>query len=102
MDLENNSSQKKYTVNQNNDKGLVISKALCTLMAIGAILLAVLVGLIVFFLVPRGCSGDAQTPTASLIQNNTPTDNGPKMFHDSSGVSPLERLPRSIKPIHYM
>ncbi|XP_076258416.1 aminopeptidase N-like isoform X2 [Rhynchophorus ferrugineus] len=102
MDLENNSSQKKYTVNQNNDKGLVISKALCTLMAIGAILLAMLVGLIVFFLVPRGCSGDAQTPTASLIQNNTPTDNEPKMFHDSSGVSPLERLPRSIKPIHYM
>ncbi|CAG9772621.1 unnamed protein product [Ceutorhynchus assimilis] len=90
-DLENNTNQKKYTVNRPSGSSLVISKALCTLMAIGALLLAVLVGLVVFFLVPRGCNGEASSPLASLVQQEQP----------SSKNEVNERLPRSIRPLQY-
>ncbi|XP_030759010.1 aminopeptidase N-like isoform X1 [Sitophilus oryzae] len=97
LDLENNSSQKKYTVNQNNSKGLVISKPLCTLMAIGALLLAVLAGLVVFFLVPRGCSGTGEGPMASLMKKEGESS----IMMDNLLDEVNERLPRSIKPLHY-
>lgn len=96
MDLENNSNQKKYTINRSSGKGLVISRPLCALMAIGALLLAVLVGLIVFFLVPRYCNGE-ETPQA-LVKNQ-----GNEATHATiiSNDDVDERLPRSIEPTHY-
>lgn len=98
VDLENNSSQKKYTVNHpKRNSNLTISKALCTLMAIGAILLAVLVGLIVFFTVAR-CNQDNNSfnntdiPEA-LIYNNM-------LLNKENSVD--ERLPTNVWPLHYM
>ncbi|XP_050293871.1 aminopeptidase N-like isoform X2 [Anthonomus grandis grandis] len=92
-DLENNSHQKKYTVNQPAGKNLIISKPLCTLMAIGALLLAILAGLVVFFLVPRGCDGiNSSRSVASLTQ---------KEDIRMSANEVDERLPRSIKPLKY-
>ncbi|ERL90492.1 hypothetical protein D910_07840, partial [Dendroctonus ponderosae] len=96
VDLENNTNQKKYTVNRPKGKSLVISRALCTLMAIGALLLAVLVGLVVFFLVPRGCSADSNNAVGSLVRKeNVKLATSPEDEID-------ERLPRSIKPVQYM
>lgn len=95
---------------------MVIPKSLCTLMAIGALLLAVLVGLLVFFLVPR-CS-EALTPQSDSrnaagsngLPYNTPSTlpevsdgslskvfNSPSVWSDDVD----ERLPRSIEPTHY-
>lgn len=96
VDLENNSNQKKYTINRSSGKGLVISKPLCALMAIGALLLAVLVGLIVFFLVPRYCNGE-ETPEALVKNQESETTQAPSVVHDDVD----ERLPRSIEPTHY-
>lgn len=65
-------------------------------MAIGALLLAVLVGLVVFFLVPRGCTGDSNNTVGSLIRKeNVKLATSPEDEID-------ERLPRSIKPVQYM
>jgi hypothetical protein len=85
-------------------------------MAIGALLLAVLVGLLVFFLVPR-CS-EALTPQSDSrnaagsngLPYNTPSTlpevsdgslskvfNSPSVWSDDVD----ERLPRSIEPTHY-
>ncbi|CAG9861766.1 unnamed protein product [Phyllotreta striolata] len=100
VDLENNSSQKKYTVNQSNNKGLVISKPLCLLMGIGALLLAILVGLVVFFLVPQYCNGEK--PPEALTHVQTSSDNvkvESKADDDDDDID--ERLPRSIEPRHY-
>ncbi|KAG5885710.1 hypothetical protein JTB14_037730 [Gonioctena quinquepunctata] len=91
VDLENNSNQKKYTINRSSGKGVVISKPLCVLMAIGALLLAILVGLVVFFLVPRYCNGEK--PPEAL------TKTLPKAEVVLNEVD--ERLPRSIEPSHY-
>lgn len=89
-DLENNSNQKKYTVNKTSGKKLVISKPLCTLMAIGAILLAVLVGLVVFFVVPRECNREKspESLTSKVLEQ--------EVFKEVD-----ERLPRRIEPTHY-
>lgn len=90
-DLENNSNQKKYTINKSPGKKLVISKPLCTLMAIGAILLAVLVGLVVFFLVPRECNEDKSPESlTSKVLNNINIDKEVD-----------ERLSRKVVPTHY-
>lgn len=96
VDLENNSNQKKYTINRSSGRGLVISKPLCVLMAIGALLLAVLVGLIVFFLVPRYCNAE-KSPEA-LVKNQA-SDATPVAVINEDDVD--ERLPRSIEPTHY-
>ncbi|XP_063912538.1 aminopeptidase N-like isoform X2 [Zophobas morio] len=116
-DLENNSNQKKYTVNR-KPEGLVIPKSLCALMAIGALLLAVLVGLLVFFLVPR-CSeailpqasdsrqsGDFRVSDDGLPLYNTPStipDGELSKVYSTARTLPDidERLPRSIEPTHY-
>ncbi|XP_060526874.1 aminopeptidase N-like isoform X2 [Cylas formicarius] len=99
-DLENNSNQKKYTVNRGGDKGgLVISKPLCTLMAIGALLLAILAGLVVFFLVPRGCAGDDVHPQALQKHQPVVEDGESRLQPDSEEVE--ERLPRDLMPTHY-
>ncbi|XP_074039216.1 aminopeptidase N isoform X3 [Leptinotarsa decemlineata] len=92
VDLENNKNQKKYTVNENKGKKVVISKPLCVLMAIGALLLAVLVGLVVFFLVPRYCNGEK--PPEALTETQIP-----ETYDKADEVD--ERLPRSIEPTHY-
>ncbi|CAH0553257.1 unnamed protein product, partial [Brassicogethes aeneus] len=90
VDLENNSNQKKYTVNQNSGKGgLYISKPLCTLMAIGAVLLALLVGLVVFFLVPR-----TECSAIETVENLT-KDN----LFKAEEID--ERLPRNVIPYYY-
>lgn len=111
-DLENNSNQKKYTVNQNGKHGVVVPKALCVLMAIGALLLAVLVGLIVFFLVPRYCDGEKVPETLphedTNIQQNPPQvnvnnrNNVPEKIEESVQEHEIdERLPKDIEPTHY-
>ncbi|KAL1506799.1 hypothetical protein ABEB36_006093 [Hypothenemus hampei] len=93
-ELENNSNQKKYTVNHPPGKNVVVSRPLCTLMAIGAILLAVLVGLVVFFLVPRHCNGHSNQ-AASLVQKDA------RLLESSPEHQINERLPRNIRPLHY-
>ncbi|XP_018579251.1 aminopeptidase N isoform X2 [Anoplophora glabripennis] len=98
VDLENNSNQKKYTINRSSGKGLVISKPLCVLMAIGALLLAVLVGLIVFFLVPRYCNGE-ETPEALVKNQGISEATSTALSIEDDSVD--ERLPRSIEPTHY-
>ncbi|XP_072384886.1 aminopeptidase N-like isoform X3 [Diabrotica undecimpunctata] len=115
-DLENNSNQKKYTVNQNDKKGLVIPRSLCALMAIGALLLAILVGLIVFFLVPRDCHATKspqalthQPQSASILNinsrgsnnNNVDTKAETTIEPKVTKVEVEQRLPRSIEPTHY-
>lgn len=59
-------------------------------MGIGAILLAVLVGLVVFFLVPRDCNRDKspESLTSKTVDN--------KAFEEID-----ERLPRTVEPTHY-
>ncbi|XP_066252731.1 aminopeptidase N-like isoform X1 [Euwallacea similis] len=96
VDLENNSHQKKYTVNQPPGKNVMISRSLCALMAIGALLLAVLVGLVVFFLVPRECGAESSNALASLVRK----DDGKLSSNSNTEIS--ERLPRSIKPLQYV
>ncbi|VEN41546.1 unnamed protein product [Callosobruchus maculatus] len=96
-ELENNSNQKKYTVNRGRpSKSVVISRPLCILMGIGALLLAILVGLVVFFLVPRGCSAGEETPSALTKAVDTVLGGLRKSEDDVD-----ERLPRSIRPTHY-
>lgn len=103
VDLENNSNQTKYTVNR-KPGGFVISKPLCVLMAIGTILLAVLVGLIVFFIVPR-CS--EALAASSQIQNSGDIHVSDNVLASLSKFPKVEikevdeRLPRSIEPTHY-
>lgn len=70
----------------------MISKPLCTLMAIGAILLAVLVGLVVFFLVPRNCMKNKENCPAALTERKLT-----KKVNDEVD----ERLSRNIAPTHY-
>ncbi|KAJ8921422.1 hypothetical protein NQ315_003040 [Exocentrus adspersus] len=97
VDLENNSNQKKYTINRTSHRGLVISRPLCALMAIGALLLALLVGLLVFFLLPRYCTSE-ETPEA-LVKSET---SDARVFAADAVVEDVdERLPRSLEPTHY-
>ncbi|XP_050507051.1 aminopeptidase N-like isoform X3 [Diabrotica virgifera virgifera] len=116
-DLENNSNQKKYTVNQNGKQGVVIPRSLCALMAIGALLLAILVGLIVFFLVPRDCHATKspqalthQPPQSASVlninsrgssSNNDDTKAETTIAPIVTKVEVEQRLPRSIEPTHY-
>lgn len=59
-------------------------------MAIGAVLLAVLVGLVVFFLVPRTCNKDK--PPEALTSKAL----------SSSTINEIdERLPLKVAPTHY-
>lgn len=57
-------------------------------MAIGALLLAVLAALLVFLLLPR-CTNGAPEALVRLRQAA------------NAGAAVDERLPRSIKPLHY-
>lgn len=86
MDLENNSSQKKYTVNKVPKGHLVISKLLCALMGLGALLLIAAAAALTFFLLPK-CSNAEPEPLLSNLQ--------------SVDIHIDKRLPRSIEPIHY-
>ncbi|XP_056640007.1 aminopeptidase N-like isoform X2 [Diorhabda sublineata] len=100
-DLENNSNQKKYTVNRNGKHGVVIPKALCVLMVIGALLLAILVGLIVFFVVPRYCDQE-KLPAVSTNQQTSSVNNSPEKIEESAvGHEIDERLPKNVEPTHY-
>ncbi|CAH1155226.1 unnamed protein product [Phaedon cochleariae] len=96
VDLENNTNQKKYTINQPNHKGLVISRPLCALMAVGALLMALLAGLVVFFLVPRYCDG--QTAPEAITEPRTPKNLAINGVVDGEVD---ERLPRSLEPTLY-
>ncbi|KAJ8960400.1 hypothetical protein NQ318_013680 [Aromia moschata] len=78
-DLENNHNQKKYTINRIPGGKLEISRLLCVLLIIGTILLAILIGLLAYFLIPANCTED------KLIANNEIED----------------RLPRNVEPTHY-
>ncbi|EEZ99339.1 aminopeptidase N-like protein [Tribolium castaneum] len=104
VDLENNTNQKKYTVNR-EPGGLVIPKSLCALMAIGALLLAILVGLLVFFFVVPRCSQASDTRPSDLRVG----DDGLPSISDEISLTKIdspsleldERLPRSLEPTHY-
>lgn len=87
VDLENNSSQKKYTVNKVPKGHLVISKLLCCLMALGALVLIALAAVATFFLLPKCASAKPE----ALV-----TD-----FKPSIDTHIDKRLPRSIEPQHY-
>lgn len=85
MELENSGNHKKYTINQSPRGDLLISKTVCALMAFGAILLAILAALLVFFLLPRCNEGAPQ----ALV----------KLKEKADSIN--ERIPRSIQPLHY-
>ncbi|CAG9836941.1 unnamed protein product [Diabrotica balteata] len=86
-------------------------------MAIGALLLAILVGLIVFFLVPRDCHATKspqalthQPQSASVLNinsrgsnnnNNVDTKAETTIEPKVTKVEVEQRLPRSIEPTHY-
>lgn len=102
VDLENNGNQKKYTVNRRTEGRVVISKPLCALMAIGALLLAILVGLLVFFFVPRCWADTPESLTKngdSLVTNDYVSKTTQIGLKEAGGID--ERLPRSIEPTHY-
>lgn len=107
VDLENNTNQKKYTVNR-KPGGLVIPKSLCALMAIGALLLAILVGLLVFFLVVPRCSDASDSRPSDLRVGDDGLYSSPSLLPDGNNyykpstlVEIDERLPRNIEPTHY-
>lgn len=65
-------------------------------MAIGAVLLAVLVGLVVFFTVPRGDCSEMKMDAPGKLMANNPNSNGALKSDEID-----ERLPRSLLPTHY-
>ncbi|XP_025830686.1 puromycin-sensitive aminopeptidase-like protein isoform X1 [Agrilus planipennis] len=83
-ELENNSNQKKYTVNRTSKGDLVISKIVCGLLVLLAMILIALAALLTYFLLPY-CPNEA-TPEAL---RKAVVKDGPA------------RLPRSIQPLHY-
>lgn len=88
MDLENNSSQKKYTVNKVPKGHLVISKLLCFLMALSALILIALAAGLTYFLLPQCTEAKPETLMTE-----------PKSIEALTNIH--KRLPRSIDPSHY-
>lgn len=88
-ELENNSNQTKYIVNEPPKGSLVIPKWLCALFVLGAILLAVLAAVAVYFLAPWAtCLIEGSTPAAAYTEDiKRPLIN--------------MRLSNSIEPISY-
>lgn len=95
-DLENNSSQKKYTVNRGSSGDISISRPVCALFVMGALLLAAVAAVITYFLVP-GCDGNSlpeslTRSTQRILNDPTATD---------ELTSKYVRLPRTLEPTHY-
>lgn len=106
---------KKYNVSgaQNSSGRLRISKLVCFFLVMGAILLAVLAALAVYFFAPHECdasSAPAALTKASIIpsldRKQSPVvkmvagDSVPQEFAKNIDIL-LKRLPRDVKPTHY-
>lgn len=91
MDLQNNGNQKKYTVNRGSSGDISISKPVCALFVMGAIVLAAVAAVITYFLAPS-CSGHSLP--ASLTRGRA------RIEEDEPSVKYIS-LPRSVVPVHY-
>ncbi|XP_022904718.1 aminopeptidase N-like isoform X2 [Onthophagus taurus] len=90
-ELENNSNQKKYTVNRHPKGNISISKPACAVFVMAALLLAAIAAVITYFLVPN-CDGH------SLPESLTKLDE--EKLPEETTIN-YTRLPRSIQPTHY-
>ncbi|KAK9737676.1 Peptidase M1 N-terminal domain [Popillia japonica] len=91
VDLQNNGNQKKYTVNRGSSGDISISKPVCALFVMGAIVLAAVAAVITYFLAPS-CSGHSLP--ASLTRGRA------RIEEDEPSVKYIS-LPRSVVPVHY-
>lgn len=82
MELENNSNQNKYTVNESPKGGVTLSKLALFLMALGVILLIALAIGLTILLYPSSC------------------ESAPEALTQKSAIV-ATRLPTSLEPLHY-
>lgn len=95
-DFENNSNQKKYTVNQSKNNKISISKALCVVLVLLVLLLiAAAVAATYFLVVGQFCNDDGLGDSDGLAKMSSGKRNGGDEDYEQ------KRLPRTLKPEHY-
>ena len=87
-ELENNSSQTKYTINKSPKGQLQISRPVCALFVMGAIVLAAVAATIAYFLSSR-CNSNTLPEALTEITDKIDL------------IDKYVKLPTNIEPLHY-